>query len=76
MTEIQSCKNSGIKQINECTSIDMSISFSVDDFPCPLWSIATTLAFSLIARADKANDSLIIAYQKKKFRKFCVLLAK
>lgn len=42
----------------------MSISFSVDDFPCPLRSIATTLAFSLIIPADIANDSLAIACQR------------
>lgn len=41
----------------------MSVSFSVDDFPCPLRSIATTLAFSLITRAEIANESLTNSYK-------------
>lgn len=40
------------------TSIDKSNSSAVDDFPCPLKSMATTLALSLILLADKANESL------------------
>lgn len=41
-----------------CTSIDRSRSFSDADFPCPLKSIATTRAFSLILLAANANESL------------------
>ena len=40
------------------TSIERSSSFSADDFPCPLISIATTRAFSLIILAANANESL------------------
>lgn len=47
-----------LKCIRFHTSIDRSNSFSVDDFPCPLKSIAITLAFSLILLAAKANESL------------------
>jgi hypothetical protein len=40
------------------TSTDRSSSFSVDVFPCPLKSIATTRAFSLILLDESANESL------------------
>lgn len=39
--------------------MDKSESFSVEDFPCPLKSIATTRAFSLILLADNAKERLV-----------------
>lgn len=57
------------RTIDQFTSVDKSKSFSVDDFPCPLMSIATTRALSLILLADNANESLAKTNLKKNKKK-------